>query len=896
LIAAAHRLARHLARIRTGESEPAPEDHQTALRDVISRCIYGVDLNPMAVELCKVSLWMEAIDPGKPLSFLDHHIKCGNSLLGVTPRLLNEGIPEAAYTAIEGDDKAVVKELKARHKKEVKDRTGGRQTYLFEPYLKLGRLADAFLNITTGSNDTAAEIARKATVYAGLISGAEYLNATLLADTWCSAFVWKKDTTDLGQACPTERDFRDCETNPHSLSPHVRHEIARLATEFSFFHWHLAFPEVFRVPAEGQEPQSEQMGWDGGFDVILGNPPWEKLQFEERQFLEGLGVVMDTSRAAERRALLVRDAEEGGRLSELIATAKAVIDRTHAFIGRSALVPLSAKGKFNYYALFTELAERLTHRHGRLGVIVKSGIATDLATRHVFRHFVETQRLIRLVDFENSELLFEEVAPPERFCLLTAGRNDAASLPLFGFNLTNPAQIRDEWRFYSLDAKSFALLNPNTLNCPVFRSRKDAAITTFIYMRSNVLWNHATGDNPFDLRFKQYFNESDDAGLFRRNDELGVAEQELIASPAFTADRTFLPLIEPKYFQLFDHRFGTYGGVPAATRYGRKAPTRSPRTDEKANPLFFQLPRYWIDKLAFDERRDLGWDRGYLFAFRGISNVNTNARTAIGTIVPQYPITKSGPSVLFGDTVTGADVALFVSTFSSFVFDYCCRQKVGGTHLNIFIVEQFPCLPPAVGKTASMWDRSKTVSEWIVPRALELCFTTTDVRGFAADCGYAGQPFRWDNHRRRQIRCELDAALFLLFLGIGPDGGSRDARSDELAFVPRSAVEHIMDTFPIVKRKDVAKYGSYRTKERILAIYDEMAECIANGTEWKSPLDPPPGDPRAAWTEEEMEMWRQGRGDELIDKYGLLDDADDADATDDADDIDADEAEAGEDA
>jgi len=122
LIAAAHRLARHLARIRTGESEPSPEDHQTALRDVIARCIYGVDLNPMAVELCKVSLWMEAIEPGKPLSFLDHHIKCGNSLLGVTPRLLHEGIPEAAFKPIEGDDKTVVKDLKQRHKKEVKDR------------------------------------------------------------------------------------------------------------------------------------------------------------------------------------------------------------------------------------------------------------------------------------------------------------------------------------------------------------------------------------------------------------------------------------------------------------------------------------------------------------------------------------------------------------------------------------------------------------------------------------------------------------------------------------------------------------------------------------------------------------------------------------------------------
>jgi hypothetical protein len=278
LIAAAHRLARHVARIRTGESEPSPDDHQTALRDVISRCIYGVDLNPMAVELCKVSLWMEAIEPGKPLSFLDHHIKCGNSLLGVTPRLLREGIPEDAFKAIEGDDKDVVKDLKKRHKQELKDRTGGVQSYLFTPYLKLGNLGEEFVRVTTDPTDTAADVARKASLYADLVERADYLNAKLLADTWCSAFVWKKDKTELGKACPTERDFRECETNPHSLLPHVRTEVARLADEFSFFHWHLAFPAVFHVPLEDHEPDNDEIGCCGGFDIILGNPPYLRIQ------------------------------------------------------------------------------------------------------------------------------------------------------------------------------------------------------------------------------------------------------------------------------------------------------------------------------------------------------------------------------------------------------------------------------------------------------------------------------------------------------------------------------------------------------------------------------------------------------------------------------------------
>ena len=121
LVGAGHRLARHLARVRAlaaGESEPSPLLYQTALRDVIGHCLYGVDINPMAVELCKVTLWLEALEPGKPLSFLDHHIRCGNSLLGATPELIRGGIPDEAYEAIEGDDKEACSALKKQNKRE----------------------------------------------------------------------------------------------------------------------------------------------------------------------------------------------------------------------------------------------------------------------------------------------------------------------------------------------------------------------------------------------------------------------------------------------------------------------------------------------------------------------------------------------------------------------------------------------------------------------------------------------------------------------------------------------------------------------------------------------------------------------------------------------------------
>jgi len=118
LIGAAHRLAKRLAAVRTGDAEPSPEAYRTALRDCIRNCLYGVDLNPMAAELCRVALWLESMEPGKPLSFLDHHIKIGNSLLGATPALLAKGIPDEAFDAIEGDDKKLCTRFKKANKKE----------------------------------------------------------------------------------------------------------------------------------------------------------------------------------------------------------------------------------------------------------------------------------------------------------------------------------------------------------------------------------------------------------------------------------------------------------------------------------------------------------------------------------------------------------------------------------------------------------------------------------------------------------------------------------------------------------------------------------------------------------------------------------------------------------
>jgi hypothetical protein len=301
LVAAAHRIARRLAAIRTGDEEPSPEATRTALRDVISRCIYGVDVNPMAVELCKVSLWMEALEPGKPLTFLEHHIQCGHSLLGTTPALLAQGIPDTAFMPIEGDDKTVTSALRKRNKAERE----GQMTFaaIAESAVSYGTLADGIASVESIDDSSITGVHDKEERYSRLAGSSEYRQARLVADAWCAAFVWKK-TKDTPE--PVTHDvFCRLLVEPEKVPAATRAEIARLAKQYHFFHWYLAFPDVFRIPTDDEDPENELAGWNGGFDVVVGNPPWERIKIQEKEwFATRRPDIAAAPNAATRRQLI----------------------------------------------------------------------------------------------------------------------------------------------------------------------------------------------------------------------------------------------------------------------------------------------------------------------------------------------------------------------------------------------------------------------------------------------------------------------------------------------------------------------------------------------------------------------------------------------------------------
>ncbi|XZE17503.1 Eco57I restriction-modification methylase domain-containing protein [Pirellulaceae bacterium SH449] len=401
LIAAANRMALHLARLETQDTEPTTLQIQHAKRQIIGRCIYGVDINEMAVELCKVSLWMEALEPGKPFSFLENHIKCGNSLLGATPRLLLQGIPDDAFNPIEGDNKEICSQLKKQNKRERIDHKSGQRS-LFEPFYKLGNMADRFAKLSAAEDDSLDAIADKQKLYEELVKGTPYLNARFWADTWCSAFVWKKDDTDPGRLCPTERKFREIERSPHAASQMIRDEIKRIAEQYQFFHWHLVFPDVFVLPEAETTAENEQAGWNGGFDVVLGNPPWDRLKLDTTEwFAFRHRDIAQESDSDKRRFLIEELAKTDTSLNEEFRSALIQFEATSKMLRSSGFLLYGTGGEADLSTAFADLDTILINKHGRVGVITSGTTITGKSAIPLVDFWTGSKRLKQAWEFTN---------------------------------------------------------------------------------------------------------------------------------------------------------------------------------------------------------------------------------------------------------------------------------------------------------------------------------------------------------------------------------------------------------------------------------------------------------------------------------------------------------------
>jgi len=808
LLAAARRLAAEVARLRAGADQPTESDYRHALREVVAHCIYGVDLNPLAVELCKTALWLETVEPGKPLGFLDAHIRCGNALVGVLdPKILAEGIPDAAYKPLTGDDKKAATQLKKANKAA---REGGVMALDFGEAGAEPRLCAVDLNRMP--EDTPEQVEEKRRAWETARQSDACRHQRVAADLFVAAFFAPKRLERI-DAVPTSEDLIAWREG-RAVRQQVTAQAEELARRHRFFHWFIEFPEVFeRANSEWQAANGE--GGDDsplaashspsfGFDCVLGNPPWDVKQLAEEEYFSTRSPEISEMESDARKEAIKRLEYEDPRLWNEYQSDKRDIEVDNQFIRASGQYLLTAYGKINLYAIFAERFLALTGRIGRSGVVVQSGIATDDSTKAYFEHITSQHRLAALYDFENREAIFPSVHRSYKFALLTLG-SDCPEAD-FLFFATRVEHLRDPRRHFQLSAADIHLLNPNTHTCPVFRSRRDADLTKKIYRQVPVLIDESRGatGNPWQVEFRQgLFNMTSDSGLFRTRAQLleaGATEQ----GPNWVLpDGTlYVPLYEAKMVHQFDHRWAEYQEEGKTTR---------DLTDEDhADLQRTARPRYWVPRDEVEARlaaRD--WDRGWLLGWRDITNA-TNERTVIAGVVPRVGVGNNYPLMFPDEQIEPKLSAALVGNLSALAFDFVARHKVGGTHLNFFIIKQLPVLPPSA--------YTPTDLDFIVPRVLELTYTAEDLRPWAEDLGYTGDPFPWNPDRRRQLRAELDAWYARLY------GLTRDELRYILDPADVEGEDYPSETFRVLKDKEIREFGEYLTRRLVLEAWDRL--CV----------------------------------------------------------------------
>lgn len=789
LLAAARRLAEELAQLRNQEQlqEGAirPQDYRHALREVISRCIYGVDRNPMAIELARMALWLEGFEEGRPLNFLDHHLQVGDALLGMMDlSLLDQGISNDAFKVLTGDCKDTASALRAENRDALKQLAEERKSPQFRLPLEQANQLKQLAAIEAMPQNTVAEIAAQESAYQQFLESTKNSPLRHAADMLVGAFLLPK-TTATQQQVPTTANlifelFTDAAQHS-SQHKQCREAATKACKNASVFHWPLAFPQVFAA---------------GGFDCVLGNPPWEVTQMGEVEFFATRAPEIAALAGAQRKRAIANLETVNPQLWDEFSKQSHFVAAVNSYIRNSSRFPLTAHGKLNTYALFSESIYQMRRNTGTAGFIVKSGIATDYGNRFFFAEVMQEKLLNQFLDFENREKLFPAVDSREKFCLITLAKSEQAE---FIFFATKTSQLTDSRRRFTLSPEEFVLINPNTLTCPVFRSKQDAELTKKLYQAAPVLIKEEVkiGSkivepevNPWGITFGQgLFNMTSDSHLFQLKDRANL-----------------LPLYEAKLIHHFDHRFATY--IPDYSISNKDWNSRDITSNEKRDLGFSITPRYWVDKAEVKAKlKAREWDRDWLMGFRKTAR-NTDERTVITAVLPSYAVGDKLPLFFFEKNNKPEFLLCLLANLNNFVLDFAARQKVGGTDISHFYIKQFPVIPPEAYTQADL--------DFIIPRVLELTYTSHELKGWAQDLGYEGEPFVWDEERRALLRAELDAYYAKLY------GLTRDELRYILDPADVMGEDYPTETFRVLKNKELREYGEYRTQRLVLEAWDRL--------------------------------------------------------------------------
>ncbi|MFW2014801.1 Eco57I restriction-modification methylase domain-containing protein [Acinetobacter bereziniae] len=820
LLAAARRLAQELAQLRSEDGAVKPADYRHALREVVSHCIFGVDRNSMALELARTALWLEGFEEGQPLSFLDHHLQCGDALLGLIDlKALEYGIPKAAFKPLSGDDKTVCTALNKANTTALKQLEKDRKSPQFKlPLAQANQLAE-LQDIEAMPQTTTKQIARQEKAYNTFLEKAKTNHLRYAADMMLGAFLMPKTEATENDIPTTASVYLELMSESHNAQHIAQREIAMKACrEARVFHWPLAFPQVFA---------------QGGFDCVLGNPPWERIKLQEEEFFATRNADVAKAKNKAERAQRIQWLSEGMlakhlwpdlqhleheraaevRLFNEFLTAKRTAEAASAFMhvngNEGGRYPLTGVGDVNTYALFSETIYQIVAPKGRAGFIVPSGLATDNSTKDFFGELISKKSLDSFFEFEN-EGFFSGAGQGHmlRFALTTVV-GSAQEIPetRFLFQGKKMEHLNDPERVFTLSPEDIFRVNPNTLTCPIFQSRYDAEITKKIYQQVPVLIREATDNqpevNPWGITFTRMFDMSNDSHLFKTYEDLMGEGYELNGNHFIKDEFEYVPLYESKMIQIYTHRHGDFKD----SNHERAHILPKVDIERLSDPEYLPCPYYWVLKSDVDSRiGEFGWRNKWFLAWRNVTDARASARTLITAAIPYSGVGNSLP-VYMPIHANEREKALLLANLSSLVLDYSARMKVGGLNFNFFIFKQLPVLPPEA--------YTETGKEFIISRVVKLVSTSSDMTEFSKDIFGRSYISEFDLHDRSIIQAELDAYYARLY------GLTRD----ELQFIldPESIKPgYPSETFAVLKRNEEKEFGEYRTQRLVLEAWDKL--------------------------------------------------------------------------
>ncbi len=775
LVGAAHRLARHLARVRAqaqGESEPSPLLYQHALRDVIGRCLYGVDVNPMAAELCRVSLWLEALEPGKPLSFLDHHIRVGNSLLGTTPELIVGGLPDEAFDAVEGDDKKVCSALKKRNRLEREGQRDMLHLMVAEPPAAYSTLADRSRGLDEVPDTTLDEIKRKADQFQRLVVSEEYRHAQRVADAWCAAFVWPKRNDTLAEP-PTSDTLHRLREDGNALSkPQVR-EVERLASQYRFFHWQLAFPDVFAA---------------GGFDLVLGNPPWDTLSPDAKEFFSTYNPEVRFRDEKGQRALIDDLLAQPEVKRKWEQYRRELFGLVH-FLKESGRYVLYAegnlgKGDFNLYRMFVETAMSIARGDGCIAQFVPEGFYKGANAAAVRAALLEKRRLRLLLAFVNSRgIWFPSVHQQFEFCLFVADSSGPTTSMQAGFRLNSTKRL-DAARagdLLEIPVSMVREFSPDALAVMEFESQFEIDICRKMYARFPRFGQRFPG-----CPYRTYMREVDmgsDRDLFETGDQ-------------------GLPVFEGRMLACYDYRAKGYVSGRGRAAEWRDMPFGSP--GKAVSPQWRISPDSIPDKV----RQRIGEFR---VGFCDVVNPATE-KCFVAALVPPHAICgHSVPTILF-ENDDPLYRFLWIGVANSLAMDFVVRKKVR-LHMAYTIVDTLP-FPRAL--------TDSPIATEISARAFELCATGPEMEPMRKQlAGSVNAIANLPSGDEPAIRDKLGAEINVLVAN-GLYG--LDRRDMAYILEPRDVLgsECEIETFAVLRRREMREFGEFRTRRLVFEAWDRL--------------------------------------------------------------------------